>query len=251
MSWAAHDLEPYAFQRHLKLKVAFVPLLIGSYSPDMMTKWFVYGIHIGPWDLKAHDPAKFHRGWPGLGFTHSLLYGVVICLIFWKGLGSKNWGVAFLIGQWAHALTDAGDTVGTMLFFPWTFHVHFDAWAYAGQTGRLTDAAAYFSGLGGMWDAVWIVYGLVSWQVLTRSYFETHVFTADWTFVRFHYGSRGRRGNYSERELEEWAQRFENWSGEVEVFAYFNNDWALALSRENFERYVAFARAFRSGSART
>jgi hypothetical protein len=56
MSWAAHDLEPYAFQRHLKLKVAFVPLLIGSYAPDMMTKWFVYGVHIGPWDLKASNP---------------------------------------------------------------------------------------------------------------------------------------------------------------------------------------------------
>lgn len=38
--------------------------------------------------------------------------------------------------------------------------------------------------------------------------FQTHVLTADWTFVRFHYGSRGRRGNYSERELEEWARRF-------------------------------------------
>ncbi len=47
VSWAAHDLEPYAFQRHMRLKVAFVPLLIGSYAPDMMTKWFVYGIHIG------------------------------------------------------------------------------------------------------------------------------------------------------------------------------------------------------------
>src|SRR2546422_3327006 len=43
MSWAAHDLEPYAIQRHMRLKVAFVPLLIGSYSPDMMSKWFVYG----------------------------------------------------------------------------------------------------------------------------------------------------------------------------------------------------------------
>src|SRR5690606_12660047 len=29
--------------------------------------------------------------------------------------------------------------------------------------------------------------------------------TADWTLVRFHYGSRGRRGNYSERELRSWA----------------------------------------------
>ena len=55
--------------------------------------------------------------------------------------------------------------------------------------------------------------------------FQAEVFTTDWTFVRFHYGSRGRRGNYSESELEEWAQRFENWSREVEIFAYFNNDW--------------------------
>jgi hypothetical protein len=30
VSWAAHDLEPYAFQRHLNLKVAFVPLLIAK-----------------------------------------------------------------------------------------------------------------------------------------------------------------------------------------------------------------------------
>ena len=92
-----------------------MPLLIGSYSPDMMSKWFVYGIHIGPWDLKAHDPAQFHRGWPGLGFTHWLLYGVVVGLLLWKGAGSKTWGISFLIGEWAHALTDTGDTVGTML----------------------------------------------------------------------------------------------------------------------------------------
>jgi uncharacterized protein YecE (DUF72 family) len=55
--------------------------------------------------------------------------------------------------------------------------------------------------------------------------FQSQVFTTDWTFVRFHYGSRGRRGNYSERELEEWARRFESWRREVEVLAYFNNDW--------------------------
>jgi uncharacterized protein YecE (DUF72 family) len=61
--------------------------------------------------------------------------------------------------------------------------------------------------------------------------FQTHVFTADWTFVRFHYGSRGRRGNYSESELEEWARRFERWSGEVDVLAYFNNDWEVFAVR--------------------
>jgi uncharacterized protein YecE (DUF72 family) len=61
--------------------------------------------------------------------------------------------------------------------------------------------------------------------------FQAHVFTAPWTFVRFHYGSRGRRGNYSEAELEEWAQRFEDWSREVEVLAYFNNDWEVFAVR--------------------
>src|SRR3954467_3880025 len=55
--------------------------------------------------------------------------------------------------------------------------------------------------------------------------FQSHVFTTGWTFVRFHYGWRGRGGNYSKTELEEWAQRIEAWAAEREVFAYFNNDW--------------------------
>jgi uncharacterized protein YecE (DUF72 family) len=55
--------------------------------------------------------------------------------------------------------------------------------------------------------------------------FQTHELTADWTYLRFHYGSRGRNGNYSERELEEWADRIAGWRERVEVFAYFNNDW--------------------------
>jgi uncharacterized protein YecE (DUF72 family) len=61
--------------------------------------------------------------------------------------------------------------------------------------------------------------------------FQAHVFTAGWTYVRFHYGSRGRGGNYSESELAEWAQRFERWSREVEVLAYFNNDWEVFAVR--------------------
>jgi uncharacterized protein YecE (DUF72 family) len=55
--------------------------------------------------------------------------------------------------------------------------------------------------------------------------FRTLELTADWTFVRFHHGSRGRRGNYSETELEEWARRIEAWRRELDVYAYFNNDW--------------------------
>jgi uncharacterized protein YecE (DUF72 family) len=55
--------------------------------------------------------------------------------------------------------------------------------------------------------------------------FQTHELTTDWTFIRFHYGHRGRNGNYSQRELEEWAQRIEDWRRNVDVYAYFNNDW--------------------------
>jgi uncharacterized protein YecE (DUF72 family) len=50
--------------------------------------------------------------------------------------------------------------------------------------------------------------------------------TAEWTFVRFHHGTRGRNGNYSERELAGWAERIEAWRrAGVDVYAYFNNDW--------------------------
>ena len=55
--------------------------------------------------------------------------------------------------------------------------------------------------------------------------FQTHELTADWTFIRFHYGQRGRNGNYSESELREWKERIEEWRMTIEVFAYFNNDW--------------------------
>jgi len=49
--------------------------------------------------------------------------------------------------------------------------------------------------------------------------------TAPFTFVRFHYGTRGRRGNYSETELREWAARLRDLATGVDVWAYFNNDW--------------------------
>jgi len=55
--------------------------------------------------------------------------------------------------------------------------------------------------------------------------FQAHEMTADWTFIRFHFGVRGRRGNYSEAELETWRRRIARWRSKVEVYAYFNNDW--------------------------
>jgi uncharacterized protein YecE (DUF72 family) len=55
--------------------------------------------------------------------------------------------------------------------------------------------------------------------------FQELRFTTDWTFVRFHYGRRGRDGNYSESELQTWKRRIASWRSGTEVFAYFNNDW--------------------------
>jgi len=72
--------------------------------------------------------------------------------------------------------------------------------------------------------------------------FQAHVFTADWTLVRFHYGSRGRRGNYSETELREWARRFEEWRAGVEIFAYFNNDWEVFAVRNALRLGTLLAR---------
>ncbi len=190
MSWAAHDLEPYAIQRHLGGRVAFVPLLVGSYAPDLATKWLVYGVTVFGVELAADDPVRYHRGWPGFGFTHSLAFGVVvgalILLVFRRSRWAPVWALSFVLGQWAHALTDVGDTVGTMLFFPFTTEtVHLDAWAYAGHTDRLTDAGAYFSGLGWVWDGVWVLYGLVAWRVLTRAYFRETIAPTDpfWSWV--------------------------------------------------------------------
>jgi len=192
VSWVAHDLEPYVFQRELKTKVAFVPLLLGSWSPDIFTKWFVYGDSLFGLHLKADDPVQFHRGWPGAGFTHSLTYGVVVSLLIYAIGRNKIWAVSFLIGNWAHVITDIGDTVGTMLFFPFTtYHVSIGAWAYAGQVGRMTDAAAYFSGLGGAWDGFWVVLGIVAalTGVLSTSFFRTNIYPVDpfWAWL-------GRKG---------------------------------------------------------
>ena len=72
--------------------------------------------------------------------------------------------------------------------------------------------------------------------------FQAHVFTADWTLVRFHHGSRGRRGNYSETELREWARRFEDWRADVEIFAYFNNDWEVFAVRNALRLRTLLAR---------
>jgi uncharacterized protein YecE (DUF72 family) len=82
------------------------------------------------------------------------------------------------------------------------------------------------------------VYELLRWHGVALAIgdrrgleFQTHEITADFTFVRFHYGWRGRRGNYSQSELREWARRLAEWGERVDVYAYFNNDWEVFAPR--------------------
>jgi uncharacterized protein YecE (DUF72 family) len=44
-------------------------------------------------------------------------------------------------------------------------------------------------------------------------------------YLRLHYGSRGRDGNYSAAELARWRRRIAAWRARREVFVYLNNDW--------------------------
>jgi uncharacterized protein YecE (DUF72 family) len=83
--------------------------------------------------------------------------------------------------------------------------------------------------------------------------FQTHEITADFTYVRFHHGHRGRRGNYSQSELHEWARRIAAWGGELDVYAYFNNDWEAFAPRNALalRRMVAAATGATGGEADT
>jgi uncharacterized protein YecE (DUF72 family) len=55
--------------------------------------------------------------------------------------------------------------------------------------------------------------------------FQSHEATAEWRYVRLHYGRRGARGNYSASELRMWADRLHAWRAQQQLFVYFNNDW--------------------------
>ena len=182
MSWAAHDLEPYVFQRHLGrgVRISFIAFVIGSWGPDLVTKWFVYGVDFGGINLEAGDPVQFHRGWPGAGLTHSPAFAIAFGLVVYALTKSRAWAIGLTLGIIAHLLSDIGDTIGVMFFFPFsTMQVTAGAWAYAGQHGRLVDAAAYYSGLSFVWNALWIALGFACYPILKREYFHKRIAPVD------------------------------------------------------------------------
>lgn len=181
MSWAAHEFENYFFQKHVGVKASFLGICVGTFLPDLFTKAFVYHVH--------GNVAKFHRGWPGVGFSHSLIFGFVVAVLVLALTGSRNWALGILIGQWAHVLTDISDTAGVMMFFPFsTDNITIGMWKHAAVEGRFGDASAYYSSLGGIWDFFWFLVLIVFARgALAKDYFFDVVEPADpkvWAFFR-------------------------------------------------------------------
>jgi hypothetical protein len=201
MSWAAHQFEIYAVQAHLpkkmKRKVSFWGIWLGDFTPDFLSKFWVYGITIGGHHYGAKVPEQWHRGWPGMGFTHTMFAGAIFALILWGWKHNRALTIGYLLGYAAHALTDVNDSVGTMLLFPFTtLSWTLQTWAYAATKsgGKYLDAAAYYSSLGLAMDLFWFCVVLKSWRVLTREYWRTQIVPADphiWSWFAKYMPERG------------------------------------------------------------
>ena len=65
MSWAAHQFETYAVQAHLpkkmRGKVSFFGIFLGDFTPDFLSKFWVYGITINGHHYGSSVPQKWHR----------------------------------------------------------------------------------------------------------------------------------------------------------------------------------------------
>ena len=186
MSWAAHQFETYAVMAHLpkkmRGKVSYFAVYLGDFVPDFLAKFWVYGITVNGKRYGASVPERWHRGWPGMGFTHTLGFGIILTLGLWFWKRNRAWTVGFVLGYAAHALTDVNDSVGTMLLFPFsTLNWTIETWAYAATKagGKYFDAAAYYSSLGLVMDLFWLGVVLASWRVLTRDYWRTQIVPAD------------------------------------------------------------------------
>jgi membrane-bound metal-dependent hydrolase YbcI (DUF457 family) len=186
VSWAAHQFEIYAVQAHLPRKmrgqVSFWGIFLGDFTPDFLSKFWVYGITIGGTHYGSDLPHQWHRGWPGMGFTHTLFFGVLAMLGVWAWKRNRAFAIGYLFGYAAHALTDVNDSVGTMLLFPFTTaNWTLETWAYAAtvEGGKYLDAAAYYSSFGLVMDLFWFAVVLFSWRVFTREYWRTQVVPVD------------------------------------------------------------------------
>ena len=84
MSWAAHQFEVYAVEAHLPKKmvgqISWFAIFFGDFTPDFLAKFWVYGITINGHHYGATKPYQWHRGWPGMGFSHTLFFGILVAI---------------------------------------------------------------------------------------------------------------------------------------------------------------------------
>jgi membrane-bound metal-dependent hydrolase YbcI (DUF457 family) len=189
MSWSAHEFENYFIQKHVGVKASFIAIAAGTMLPDFFTKKYVY---------TSADPTNFHRSLHGVGFTHSFMFGLVFAVLVLALTRSRSWALGMLMGQWAHVASDMFDSAGVLPFFPFsTEPVTIGMWRHAAGTGRLGDAAAFYSSLGGVMDFLWLVVVVVfARAVLRADYFRQVVMPADpkvWSFLhrRLHISDNG------------------------------------------------------------
>lgn len=187
MSWAAHQFEYYALQGHMPKRwvgqVSFLAIVIGDQSCDFFGKVWTYGIDIGDTHYGPAQPAQWHRGWPGLGPTHSVIWAFVFgALVYFLSRGNRAWTIGAILGAAMHALTDITDSVGTMVLWPVsTENWSVGAWAYAAtaEGGKYLDGAAYYSSWGFVMDTMWFVLALTGWRCLRHDYWKTNIVGAD------------------------------------------------------------------------
>ena len=53
---------------------------------------------------------------------------------------------------------------------------------------------------------------------------EAEQMTALFTYIRFHGGAVRGNSCYTDKELEQWAEKIKGWLKEYDVYVYFNND---------------------------
>lgn len=189
MSWAAHELENFALVRKLGVRVSYLGLLVGALAPDLLTKAPVYGVSFGDVTIKADNPAQFHRGWPGMGWTTSLGAAVLVAVaVYYISRRNRAWALGVFIGYVAHVLTDTADSAGAMVLWPFSFdNFSIGMWAYGAGEGKHGDAIAYYSSPGFIMDAtVLLLVIFFAWRALSSEFFWTHVEPADpaWGWIQ-------------------------------------------------------------------
>ena len=108
MSWAAHELENFYFLKYLGQRVSYLGLLAGALAPDVLTKLYTSGFSFAGVHFQADNPAQFHRGWPGLGFTHSLVATLIFAgIVYLISRRNMAWFLGALVGYSAHVVTDS------------------------------------------------------------------------------------------------------------------------------------------------